>query len=291
MYDVSSGVQVDEHLVAYRALCTVLMQVADAEFAPKLRAAKAASSKYWLDVLNGDRLPRTRPSKNMTPREHFVWKLIAALLEIDRTVRLMENLVYYAAHAPRFRAGPSKIEFLSYQVEMHLHEVYILRERLFAFLKLVERSYRKDRSIRRITAATKRVRRAVIRALNPYVQMRGEHVHLARLRVPDIERLEFLWEMTQRAPRELRPKFNRALGDAYRKTKKTRVEDMRAMNKSCHELLNYTAAHLLEVFLRRNLTRFQFPPNLDKHINVQRPTIERSPAKPNLQPVPVARGR
>jgi hypothetical protein len=200
---------------AYKALVTVIMQVSEIEYAPAFKSRRRQVDTFWYEVLVGDRLPTAKP-RRLTPCQHFLRKVVMGLLEIDRTIRLLHEIAFYAAHAPRYRNGPSKVSFLNYHIESHLHETYILRERIESFLTFLERAYRKDKSERRIGVITKRIRRAVGRVLGPIANARSRHVHVERLRVPDIERLEFVEDTARLAPEELQSKFVLQFESAYR---------------------------------------------------------------------------
>lgn len=246
---------------AYGALCSVLMQVNQVEFAPQIGARRRQIDKHWYEVLVGERLPSSRPYKQ-TPRQVFLTRALNGVLEIDRTFRLLRDLEIYISYAPRFPRGPSKLTYLNYHVESHLHELYILRERLDRFMTFLERAYRKDRGARRIAVTCRRVRRAVQRVLGSAVKVRGEHVHQKRLRVPDIERLEFVEELARHAPSNLKGNLSRRLNADYRKVRIERRAHMREMNGACAELLEFMAANVLTILLRRNMTMFTFPPGM-----------------------------
>jgi hypothetical protein len=89
-------------------------------------------------------------------------------------------------------------------------------------------------------------------------------VHVERLRVPDIERLEFIEGMARFAPEELQSKFVLQFESAYRSIRKARVSSAHEMNRVCDDLLDFMAANVLFIFLRRKLTVFTFPPGLDR---------------------------
>ena len=237
------------------------MEIARVEFElgnlPKHRQRE--TQQHWFQVYNGARLPGTKSKKRLNSRRHFIRKLADSLLEIDRTFRLMRQLEQYAARPNRFQGEVTNLDFLGYLIESHLQEVYILRERIEALSKFLERVYRKDVSARRISTQAKRIRRVSERTLRGPVTVRGAHVHVRRHRCPDIERLEFMRNFGSFAPPELRAKFNRAFSKAYRDVRDFRLEHMREVNDSCQVLLNFVGANALHILLRKNLTEFVFP--------------------------------
>ncbi len=247
---------------AFGALVTVLHGVVEIEFGALMKAQDRNVRRYLYSVLVGERLPGTKPRK-LSPRQEFLRRLFSYLLEVDRTLRLLQDIEFYISHAPRFRGGPSKLSFLNYQVECQLHETYILRERIDAFMKFLERAYRRDRGIARICRTTKRVRRAAKRVLDSAVRIRGEHVHVRRLRAPDIERAEFIEDFGEYAPPELKPKFKQQFEAAYREARTWRASQARELNAACVTLMEFMAANVLSILLKRNLKIFAFPPGLE----------------------------
>jgi hypothetical protein len=179
----------------------------------------------------------------------------------------MRNIEYYMTHVPRLKRGPSKVDYLGYQVECHLHEIYILRVRIESFTKVIERAYRKERSSRRIAAAMNRIRRASKRVLEPAVRIRGDHVHARRLRAPDFERLEFIQQIAKHAPSDSRARIDRIFASTYLATRKYRLEAVREMNTACESLLDYAAGQCASVLFSRGMTRFEFPSGLERDRN------------------------
>ena len=53
--------------------------------------------------------------------------------------------------------------------------------------------------------------------------------------------------------------FDRAYAKAYRDLRRQRLEQMREVNTSCQRLLDFIGADALHILLRRNLTEFVFP--------------------------------
>lgn len=182
----------------------------------------------------------------------------------------MRHLEVYATKPHRLDGDVTALDFLGYLIESHLHETYILRARIQAFAKFLERTYRKTRGNRRISACANRIHRGAERVLRDSVAVRSEHVHLKRLRVPDVERVEFMREFGRQAPEELKPKFDRAYKSAYRELRRQRLNQMREVNDECSHLLDFVAANTLSVLLRRNLTEFVFPADLAKKSSDER---------------------
>lgn len=248
----------------FGALCTIAFKVAEIEFelGSSSKRQERETQRFWYQVYVGSRYPRTKPTRKLTSRQQFMRRLTDFLVEIDRTGRLMRNLEVYGRYPPRLTGTPTKLDFLGFLIESHLHETYILRERIDAFSKFLERAYRKDRGARRIAVITKRIRRTTERTLRRLVAVRGEHVHVRRHRVPDIERLEFMQEFGSFAPSDQKPNFDKSFARAYRETRGDRIEHMGHVNESCQELIDYVGANVLHILLRRNLTVFAFPPDL-----------------------------
>ncbi len=244
-------------------LCTIALEIGRVEFdLGQSKRLERESRNYWLKVLNGERLPVSKTRGRLTPSQHFVRKLIDSLIEMDRTLRLMRYLEVYAAAPLKLKGDVTPLDFFGYLIESHLQEVYILRERIDAFSKILERAYRNERGARRIADSARRIRRGAKRALGKLVQVRSAHVHQRRLRVPDLERVEFIRDFGSHATRALKPKFDRAYVQAFRELRDQRLENMRAVNQTCQQLLDFVGANALHCLLRNNLSEFRFPRDL-----------------------------
>ena len=102
--------------IPYRSLCTIVWEVAKVEFQlePPQKCIERESQAYWFEVYNGERLPRVGTRRRLSPRQHFMRKLMSSLTEIDRTFRLMQHLELYAAKPPRLNGEATTLDFLGY---------------------------------------------------------------------------------------------------------------------------------------------------------------------------------
>jgi hypothetical protein len=78
---------------------------------------------------------------------------------------------------------------LQFCVESYLSEVYLLRERLVAYLKVIQRQYKGEVGLRAALTQCQSVVKSVVTPLEGVVRVRSAHVHEYRFKDPDIDRL------------------------------------------------------------------------------------------------------
>ncbi len=76
--------------------------------------------------LNGPK----QTNRAQTPSEIFFYKLYNGFSEIYDSYGCLLDIETYTGRFPYGRTRISKIRYLAYHMENHLHEIYILKERL-----------------------------------------------------------------------------------------------------------------------------------------------------------------
>jgi hypothetical protein len=132
--------------------------------------------------------------------EIFVQRLMDHFTEIHDSYERLRDVELYVGRFPFTRTRVDKVRFLRFAIEAWLHELYMLRERLYAFAAMLHRAYRSDpRSQQAIDIAA--AMRAIARhALDGVVRARDAHVHENRFSDVEIRQLTLLWVMAKREP-------------------------------------------------------------------------------------------
>jgi len=116
-------------------------------------------------------------------------KLFRPLSEIMNNIEALENISIYAASFTYKKQGISRISYLRYHIENYLNELYILKNRLIAYLTLIERSYKKCGRKEHISNELKPIYEIVSNSLGKYINVRGAHVHQQRYTDSEIDKL------------------------------------------------------------------------------------------------------
>src|SRR3989304_9602804 len=128
------------------------------------------------------------------PREKSLIKILFGFTEIDASFKVLTDIPFYIKRFPPKNSNVSKARFLNYHVGNYLNEVYILRERLVTYQKVITRMYKHDQ---RLAEMEKQVEKLEILAsvFNGIVDTRGKHVHQKRYDDEDFKRLNFFETM------------------------------------------------------------------------------------------------
>jgi hypothetical protein len=128
----------------------------------------------------------------LTRDEHFTVKLFRGFTEIHACIERLKDCETYIGRFPFKGTRVSRAAYLQHVVETHLHELYILRERLIGYATLIRRQYRHDRNAQLVDEVTTLLEEYVSTAFAGFTRVRGSHVHQFRHSNDDIERLELL---------------------------------------------------------------------------------------------------
>ncbi len=172
-----------------------------------------------MNTIFGHEGPRSTDHTN-SPYELFIAsKLFKPMSEILNTIEAIENIAVYARSFPYKRQGVSRVAYLKYHVENYLHELYLLKNRLISYLKLVERAYKKSEISEHVHNSILPLYKIINNALKGYIDVRGTHVHQNRYTDNDFDRLSSL-ELLSRGQDQFGVVMNNLLDSAYTETRK-----------------------------------------------------------------------
>jgi len=202
-----------------------------------------------------------RISERASDKAYFVAnKLFHPLSEIMNNLEAIENISIYSGSFPYKRHGVSRISYLRYNIENYLNELYILKNRMIDYLKIIERSYRKCNRVEEIKKTLKPLYVLVSSALEGYVNVRGAHVHKNRYTDSEIDRLvelELFSNLSDSS--ELGQLLHSQFILGYRETRKKWVKKMKDDLQALNKLVDIYFENLCEVLINNN--RIQYPSN------------------------------
>jgi hypothetical protein len=176
--------------------------------------------------------------------EVFVQRLMDQFAEIHDSYDRLRDVELYVGRFPFPRTRVDKVRFLRFTVEAWLHELYMLRERLYAFAKAVQRAYRRDSRAKQAVNAAAAMRTVAQHALDAVVHARDAHVHESRFVDADIRQLTLLSVMARREP-----EHTWLFEVRYAEIRKQKREWVTRNNDSIEHMLNdYFAVVLVFVF-------------------------------------------
>ena len=135
----------------------------------------------------------------MTRDQQFAVKMFREFAEIHTCIERLKDFETYVSRFPFARTRITRDAYLQMVVEAHLHELYLLRERLISLAKRIARAYKKDAESKRIARIANALEEFVLKALGSFTTVRGNHVHVRRYTHADIDRLRLI-SILQKGP-------------------------------------------------------------------------------------------
>jgi hypothetical protein len=163
----------------------------------------------------------------------FLDRLMDSFVEIHDSYERLRDVELYAGRFPFSRTRVDKVRFLRFAVEAWLHELYMLRERLYAFTTTLQRAYRKDARAQRVAFAAESMRQMARHALDGVTRARDSHVHESRFTDIEIRQLSLLRILALREPQQA------WLFEAvYIETRRKKREWLQRNNDAVEQVLN-----------------------------------------------------
>ena len=133
---------------------------------------------------------------NSTPtiREKYVANIFKRFTEISYTYDQLRNIEIYLRRSPYTALGVSKVQYLRYNIENYFHSIYILKERLKAYLNFIDKSFKKNPNSNKIKNELTFLYSLISDSLKNVTNTRGKHVHAERFSDDDLDRIE-IWEL------------------------------------------------------------------------------------------------
>jgi hypothetical protein len=172
---------------------------------------------------------RENRSHELSSEEKHVFKTLG-WREILDTLRALDIAYLYLRKRQSRPKSVSAINHLKYHFEHYLHEYYILYLRLDTFIKVVERSYKKESLQKQKT--TQLLKELVAKENDHMVKVRGRHVHQTRYDDEDIIRLNALHELSQQDDG-----FANLLSVEYQVLQRQKLELMGRKTKAANKLV------------------------------------------------------
>lgn len=140
--------------------------------------------------LDGPKQIRSTPSK----REIFIGEIFSRFTEISNAYDQLQNIEIYLRRSPYNSLGVSKVQYLRYNIENYFHNIYVLKERLIAYLNFIIKSYKKSSIGNKIGAELNPICSQISSSLKNVTNTRSLHVHSERFSDEDLDRLA-TWEL------------------------------------------------------------------------------------------------
>lgn len=165
---------------------------------PTLDQMQASYDEDFKDVFGNvlfDKEGPRRLNKSLSQEEQHFSRIWRGFVEIDNSFQVLGEIVIYIRRFPSNSSQISKTRYLHYHIANYLNEVYILKERLVSYGKVVTRAYRNDPRLKAMEQELTRLEK-LPSILDSVIEARGSHVHVARYEDNDLDRLSLLELLT-----------------------------------------------------------------------------------------------
>jgi hypothetical protein len=155
-----------------------------------------------MDTLHGREQRPFGAGPKLSRDEHFATRMFRHFSEVRKCLERLKDVETLISRYPFAGTRVTRAAYLQFVVEGQLHELYVLQERLLAWLVAIEKAYKSDHRAGDVAQTVKRIREAVQSAFRPLIQVRGSHVHELRYDNSDIGRLELIDLLSQSQDKE-----------------------------------------------------------------------------------------
>lgn len=217
-----------------------------------------AEDRAWASLL-GHQIPDLTVPPRLTRDERFGVNMFRGFTEIHACIERLKDCETYISRYPFAKTRVTRAAYLQLVVEIHLHELHILQERIISYLKQIERAYKADARASQIKKSTTYFEKRVADHLGSLTKIRGKHVHELRYEHPAIDRLR-LADLLLRGPDPIFTKKIRNIRrDAIRDSHSKLKVQARAWNNVVNEICNELFDGLIPVLFAADGKAFLFP--------------------------------
>ena len=111
------------------------------------------------------------------------------LSEILESVENINLILAFINSFPYNNKNITRYNYFRYHLENYLNEIYILKNRLISYLKIIIRSYNKNTKYKNIDQNLNPLYGMINNSFKGLVNIRGSHVHVSRYSHFDLDRL------------------------------------------------------------------------------------------------------
>lgn len=183
----------------------------------------------------------------------FVQRVVVGHSEILESFESLKNIEIYLRSFPYRKQKVAPTAYLRYNVENYLQEMYILHERLQAYLKVIQRAYRKEPDALVITQKITSLKSKVDVAFQNVLRARGAHVHESRFEDARIKLL-LLLDLLSQEDDDFKPRYEAM----YLDVRDDKVRWVKATNESIKKTLDVYFDELGRILFTRS-GKFRFP--------------------------------
>lgn len=187
------------------------------------------------------------------PEDRAPILLFYSVFEIDISIQNLLDAEIYIRRFPYSNTRVTKIRHLRYIIINHLNEVYVLKQRLKAFLQLIEELYANGPRRKAVRKVTQPLFQYISMAFNDIVTVRSSHVHKEQFTDNQLRKLEILDLVTKDDNQpETQLNWSGFFGWRYREIRKQKEKQVQTINESIEKVLDIFFSKLYPVVFDEN---------------------------------------
>jgi hypothetical protein len=221
------------------------------------KRGKELGEAIWNDLFELD--GPTNIDRQINPSELFLGKVLHGLLEISLSAQNLQDIAIYISTFPYRNKSVTKPAYLRYHVENYFEKMYILKERLVKYLRIIDKSYKKDQIYKPAHLKIEHLSESVEKSLESFTKIRGQHIHRNRFHDEDLNRLDVLDSLTTSGNKDIIEVLPDYYKLKYKNVRQKWSQIIRKNNKAITELLDFYAKTLIEIMFDSNTHRLIYP--------------------------------
>ncbi len=216
-----------------------------------------AFKNHLLD-LDGPKEVKTK----RTGRKTFALKLFYGFTEIASSLETLDDIAVFVGRFPFQRTRITKERYLQFHVECYIAEIYLLQQRLESYLTLLERQYKRDPRLPALSKLCAALRATIKKALESVIQTRGSHIHEARFKDNDIDRLRGIGLLARNGKDELAKAMHIFYKIEHARIRKRWKDQIAGNNQAIRKLLDAYFDGLYVIMFDSKTNALQYPSRL-----------------------------
>jgi hypothetical protein len=197
-----------------------------------------------------------------TPQDTYFSKIFQGFTEIETSVQMLRDIVAYISVFPYRGKKVTKSRYLRYHVETYLNEMYLLKERLNAFITYIGRSCKRETPQSDIVKTTKKLSESITKTLEGIMTTRGKHVHRVRFQDKDFDRLDMMELFTSSGTDEIKTSLALYYKIEYSIIRNKWVDIINKNNENVEKMLDFYGGALVEILFDKKTGRLLYPRKL-----------------------------
>ncbi len=188
----------------------------------------------------------------LKPEYSYFIKISYSFFEIRDSLDRLTKISKYISWSPNTKNINYRYDMLRYHYENYCHELYILKQRLNAFLNIIKKLYKNEVNFDDACSEFSKLYTTISKTMNDFVQERSLHVHERRMSNPEIKNYSLLSYLLNEDFEKYPGLQNAFFQDDYKKLKKEYTKIVKERNLIIDNLVDKIFSNINSIILVEN---------------------------------------